>query len=87
MKSTNSANRINGKDLINVGIFTAIATVIMMLIMPIGFIPILMPLYCVFIPLICGIPWMLFITKVDKFGLIFIMSILLGLILMLTGMG
>lgn len=84
---TQSSNRINGKDLINVGIFTAIILVIMMIIMPIGFIPVLMPLYCVFIPLICGTPWMLFITKVNKFGMVLIMSILLGLVLMLTGMG
>lgn len=87
MNENSQSNRINGKDLINVGVFTAIIAVIMMIIMPIGFIPVLMPLYCVLIPLICGIPWMLFITKVDKFGMILIMSTLLGLILMLTGMG
>lgn len=84
---TNSSNRIGGKDLINVGIFTAIIFIITMLVMPIGFIPILMPLYCVLIPLIGGIPWMLFVTKVRKFGMILIMGILLGLCLMLTGMG
>lgn len=84
---TNRSNRIGGKDLINVGIFTAIIFIITMLVMPIGFIPILMPLYCVLIPLIGGIPWMLFVTKVRKFGMILIMGILLGLCLMLTGMG
>lgn len=33
----NNFNRINGKDIINVGIFTAIIIVIMMVIMLIGF--------------------------------------------------
>lgn len=80
-------NRIGGRDLINIGIFTAIIAIIMMAVMPIGFIPILMPFYCVFIPLIGGIPWMLFVTKTKKFGMILIMSILLSIILMLTGMG
>lgn len=84
---TNNSNQIGGKDLIHVGIFTAIIFIITMVVMPIGFIPILMPLYCVLIPLIGGIPWMLFVTKVRKFGMILIMSILLGICLMLTGMG
>lgn len=81
------ATRIGGKDLIHVGLFTAIIFVIEMVISFIGFIPFLMPLYCVLMPLCIGIPWMLFVTKVQKFGMILIMEILLGIILMLTGMG
>lgn len=84
---TDKTNRIGGKDLINIGIFTAVIFIITMLVMPIGFIPILMPLYCVIIPLVGGIPWMLFVTKIRHFGMILIMSILLGICLMLTGMG
>ena len=41
------ATRIGGKDLIHVGLFTAIIFVIEMVISFIGFIPFLMPLYCV----------------------------------------
>ena len=87
MSNQQSKSRISGKDLINVGIFTAIIFIITMLVMPIGFIPVLMPLYCVIIPLVAGIPWMLFVSKVRHFGLILIMSLLLGVCLMLTGMG
>ena len=78
---------IGGRDLINIGIFTAIIFIITMAVMPIGFIPVLMPLYCVIIPVVGGIPWMLFATKVKKLGMVFIMSMLLGLLLMLSGMG
>lgn len=79
--------RINGKDLINIGIYAAIYCVIMTAISMIGFIPVLMPLLAVLCPLIGGIPMMLFYTKVKKFGMITIMSIIIGVFLMVTGMG
>lgn len=79
--------RINGKDLINIGIYAAIFCVIMTVVSFIGFIPVLMPLLAVLNPLIGGIPMMLFYTKVKKFGMITIMSIIIGLYLMITGMG
>lgn len=78
---------INGKDLLNVGIFAVLITLIIVPVSFIGFIPYLMPLYCVFMPLLAGIPWMLFAAKTDKFGLVFLLGILLSLLLMLTGMG
>lgn len=87
MSSSSASNRIGGKDLINIGIFTAIIVVVMFVVMPIGFIPVLLPLYCVFMPLLAGIPFMLFLTKVKKFGMILIMGILFGIVLMFTGMG
>lgn len=80
-------NKIGSEDLINIGIFAAVIATITLLISPIGFIPYLMPLYCVFIPLLSGIPFMLFMTRVRKFGMITIMSILMALFLFLTGMG
>jgi len=39
---------IGGRDLINIGIFTAIIFIITMAVMPIGFIPVLMPLLSLF---------------------------------------
>ena len=42
MKDT---NKLNGKDLINIGIFTAIYFVIIMALAMLGFIPIFMPTY------------------------------------------
>lgn len=59
----------------------------MTMIAMLGYIPIMMPLLCVFVPLICGIPIMLFMTKVKKFGMITILSIICGLFLWITGMG
>jgi energy-coupling factor transport system substrate-specific component len=80
-------NALNSRDLITVGLFTAIIVVITMIVMVIGFIPVLLPLYCVFITLPSGIPFMLFLSRVRKFGMIMLMSILLALFLLLTGMG
>ena len=78
--------KLKGKDLINVGIFSAIYFVIVMAIAMLGYIPIMMPLLCVIAPILCGIPFMLFLTKVKKFGMILIMSIIMGIMMMLTGM-
>jgi len=79
--------KLKGKDLINVGIYTAIYAVITFAIAMLGYIPIFMPLLCVLGPIIAGIPFMLFLTKVNKFGMILIMSILMGILMLLTGMG
>ncbi|MCR5762661.1 MAG: MptD family putative ECF transporter S component [Treponema sp.] len=80
------SKKLNGKDLINVGVFTAIYFVIIMVLAMLGFIPIFMPLYSMLMPLFGGIPFMLFLTKVKKFGMILIMSVLLGILMWLTGM-
>lgn len=80
-------NRLAGKDLINVGIYSAIYFVIVMALAMTGYIPIMMPLLCVIGPLIGGIPFMLFLTKVKKPGMILIMSAIMGIMMALTGMG
>ena len=82
----NNSNKLNGKDLINIGIFTAIYFVVIMALAMLGFIPIFMPTYSILMPLLGGIPFMLFLTKVKKFGMVWIMSILMGLLMWLTGM-
>jgi energy-coupling factor transport system substrate-specific component len=79
--------KLKGKDLINVGIYTAIYFVIIFALAMLGYIPIFMPLLCVIGPIIGGIPFMLFMTKVKKFGMILIMSIIMGILMLLTGMG
>lgn len=88
---TNAAHknrdRLTGKDLINVGIYSAIYVVIIMALAMLGYIPIMMPLLCVIGPIVGGIPFMLFLTKVKKFGMILIMSIIMGILMALTGMG
>lgn len=83
----NNQEKLKGKDLINIGIYAAIYCVIMTAVAMLGFIPIMMPMLCVLVPLIGGIPMMLFMTKVNKFGMITIYSMIVGLFLWITGMG
>ena len=81
------SEKLKGKDLINVGIYSAIYFVIVFAIAMLGYIPVFMPLLCVIGPIVCGVPFMLFLTKVKKFGMILIMSIIMGILMLLTGMG
>ena len=77
---------MKGKDLINIGIFSAIYFAILFIIAMLGMIPIFLPLLSVLVPIIGGIPFMLFLTKVRKFGMIWIMSILMGILMLISGM-
>ena len=77
--------RLGTKDLITVGIFTAIYFVIMFACGMLGYIPILYAMLPVFIPILCGIPFMLYLTKVKCFGMVSITGIICGLVMFLTG--
>lgn len=77
---------LKGKDLMNIGIYSAIYFVIVFACAMLGYIPIFMPLLTVIVPILGGIPFMLFLTKVKKFGMILIMSIIMGILMLLTGM-
>jgi energy-coupling factor transport system substrate-specific component len=79
-------NRLNAKDLINVGIYTAICAVICCAVAMTGVIPIMMVLLVVFVPILTGIPYMMFLTKVKKFGMILILNVLMGALMWVTGM-
>ena len=48
-------------------------------------IPVLYPFLYILIPLISGIPFMLFLTKTDKFGMVTIMSVICGVFWFLMG--
>lgn len=87
LRSRANSGRLTGKDLINTGIYSAIYFVMIMALAMTGYIPIMMPLLCVIGPLVGGIPFMLFLTKVKKFGMILIMSAIMGIMMALTGMG
>lgn len=95
MASSNAASpttaktggRLGGKDLINIGIFTAIYFVVVFAVACLGFVPILMAAICGIIPLIAGIPYLLFLTRARKFGMITILGLLTGIIMFITGMG
>jgi energy-coupling factor transport system substrate-specific component len=79
-------NRLNAKDLINVGIYTAICAVLCCAVAMTGVIPIMMVLLVVFVPILTGIPYMMFLTKVNKFGMILILNVLMGALMWVTGM-
>ncbi len=81
------SKKLNGKDLINIGLFLAIYFVIVFAVAMTGFIPIMIPMLAVLCPLIGATPYMLFLTKVQKFGMISIFGILIGFLSMITGMG
>lgn len=79
--------RLQAKDLITVGIFAAIYIVITSVAGMLGVIPIFVPLAAVLVPILGGIPLMYFLTKVKKFGMLLILSILVGLLMLVGGMG
>lgn len=79
--------KLQAKDFITVGVFTAILFVICFAVAMLGFIPIFIPLLSVLVPLISGIPFMLYTTKAQKFGMTTIMGILIGLINLMLGHG
>ena len=81
------SNRLQGKDFISIGISTAIYFVVNFIVSLLGFIPIFIPLTAVLVPLIGGIPMMLYFTKIKKFGMLTITGLLIGVLMLLTGMG
>ena len=80
--------KLGVKDFITIGIFTAILFVVEFACAMLGYIhPIMVAALAVLIPIVGGIPMMLFYTKVEKFGMITIMSVLVAIIMFITGMG
>lgn len=79
--------KLKGKDLANIGIYAAIYFVITMLLSFTGYVPVMLLLLIVLVPVICTTPFMLFLTKVRNFGMITIFSVIIGLLMGLTGMG
>lgn len=82
-----NSNKLQGKDLINIGIYTAVYFVVCCVIAFTGYIPIFLPLLTVLIPVVCGVPFMLYITKIKKFGMATISGLIIGIGMFITGMG
>ena len=83
-----NSKKLTAKDFITVGIFTALIFVVEFACGMLGFIhPYIVASYVVMIPIVGSIPMMLFYTKVDKFGMITIMSVLIAIIMFIMGMG
>jgi energy-coupling factor transport system substrate-specific component len=83
---SNENRKLKGKDLITIGIFSAIYFVINFVFMLMGGIhPIMWVLMPGFIALFTGIPFMLMVAKVQKPGAVFLMGLITGLIYFMTG--
>ena len=80
-------NKLNAKDLINVGIFTAIYFVVFFACGMLGYIPIFMVALPLLIAIVGGIPFMLYLTKVNKFGMVTISGVIVALLMFATGHG
>lgn len=77
--------KLNVKDLINIGLFTAIYVVLFFAAGMTGYIPVMMVLLPCLIGLVGGIPLMLLLTKVPKFGVLTVTGILVSLLMFVTG--
>lgn len=81
-------NKLNAKDFITIGIFTALLFVVEFACGMLGYIhPYVVASYVVMIPIVGSVPMMLFYSKIEKFGMITIMSVLMAIIMFVTGMG
>ncbi len=80
-------NKLNIKDLINVGVFTAIYFVLFFISAMTGFVPIFAVLFPVVLAILAGIPMVLFLTKANKFGMALILGLLMGLMTFAMGHG
>lgn len=80
-----NSKKLQTKDIITVGIYTAIMLVVRVISSFLGFVPIINAIITVPVCIAVGPVYMLFITKVKKFGMISIMATVTGLIMSLTG--
>lgn len=80
--------KLTAKDFITIGIFTAIWFVIELACGMLGYIhPYIVASFVVLLPLAGAVPMMLFYSKIEKFGMLTIMSVLIAIIMFVTGMG
>ena len=67
--NTKDKSKLNGKDLISIGIFTAVYFILNLLIAAaMGFIPLVNMMIPFASSLVLGIPMMLYFSKIKKFG-------------------
>ena len=81
-------NKLQAQDLLNVGLFTVLYFVLGCCVaIPIGFVPIFLPILGALWTLVTCIPFMLFAVRARKFGMVTIMAVLSGFLMGVTGMG
>ena len=85
MRKEKNTTRLNGKDLLNIGIFTAVYFVLNLLVAAVlGLIPAVSMLVPLVSSFILGIPMMLYFMKIKKFGMVLITYIVYGVLLALA---
>ena len=82
-----ATSKIGVRDLINVGLFSALYFVMFVISGMSGLIPIMTIFYPALLAILGGIPCILFYTKVRTFGLVTLMGVLMGLVTLLMGYG
>lgn len=85
MSQSTNGKMLKGRDLITIGIFSAIYFVINFAFMLLGMIPIMWILMPALIALFTGVPFMLMCAKVQKPGAVVLMGLITGLIYFITG--
>ena len=85
--NTENSNKLNVKDLVNVGIFTAIYFILFFISTFTSYIPIFVFVFTTITAIIAGIPVILFLTRVKKFGMITIMCAICGILCFVMGNG
>jgi energy-coupling factor transport system substrate-specific component len=85
-QSTN-LSRFKPKDLITIGIFAAIYFVVFTAFTVVSIVPIFVILVPLAAALVLGIPTILLLAKVPKFGVFTVFGAIIGLLYMLIGMG
>ena len=76
---------LTGKDLITVGIYTAIYIAVIFCIGAFNAIPFLYPIFLFVGPAVAGIPMMLYYVKIEKFGMLTIMGIICAVFFYIAG--
>ncbi|MEE0954262.1 MAG: MptD family putative ECF transporter S component [Eubacterium sp.] len=83
-----NTQKLKARDFITIGIFTALLWVVQMVVMYLGFLsPFIIAGYAVLIPIVTGIPMMLYYCKIEKFGMLTITSVIVAILLFIFGMG
>lgn len=77
--------KLNAKDLINIGIFTVIYFIMFFISGMLGYIPIFAVVIPLMLGILGGIPFTLFLTKTSKFGATTIMGTLVSVVCFLMG--
>jgi len=85
MSEQTKSLKLTGKDLINIGIFSAIYFILSFIGMFLGSIPILWILMPGVIAILAGIPFMFLCAKVQKPGVPLLMGLITGLLYYITG--